>query len=63
MTADIPRIKSLLNFFVNALVMSLPFQCLKHCHIFEDFISYHQIMILSCILVTKHKGKVLPGLN
>jgi len=20
-------------------------------------------MILSCILVTKHKGKVLPGLN
>jgi hypothetical protein len=56
MIPGIPRIHSALNFFVNAIfVWCCRSQIFELYHIFEGFICYHGVTVLSCILVTRHK--------
>jgi hypothetical protein len=56
MAASIIRIKSALNFYVSEILLSYcRFQLLKLCHILKRPIIYLYIMILCCILVTRHQ--------
>jgi hypothetical protein len=52
MVACIPRIKSALNFFMNAVLICS--QIFEIRHIFIVFISNQYILILPCILIARY---------
>jgi hypothetical protein len=56
MAASIPRIQSAHSFLVSAiLIYEGRSQILEVRHIFKGLVSYLDIVILSCILITKYE--------
>ena len=55
MIASIPQIQSAHNFLTNViLIYYSPPQIFELLHTFEGFITYLYVVLLSCILISRH---------
>jgi hypothetical protein len=55
MIASIPLLQSALNFFMKGILIRQGcIQIFKLLHCFKGFITYLYVLILSCILISRH---------